>query len=133
MAVMEGESAVQAIFGPQIEAAKRTGTELSAELIASIYRLYLGPYASLVGEILKKAKLQCSNNPAFLIFCHNKLLIAVGSNIFEGRIIFLWQRFGVVLPQLSELIIGEHFHNGGEVFIYGRPDLLHCVHNPGSL
>jgi acetyl-CoA carboxylase carboxyltransferase component len=39
MAVMEGESAVQAIFGPQIEAAKRTGTELSAELIASIEKV----------------------------------------------------------------------------------------------
>jgi acetyl-CoA carboxylase carboxyltransferase component len=36
MAVMEGESAVQAIFGPQIEAAKRTGTELSPELARSI-------------------------------------------------------------------------------------------------
>jgi acetyl-CoA carboxylase carboxyltransferase component len=36
MAVMEGESAVQAIFGPQIEAAKRTGTDLSAELGQSI-------------------------------------------------------------------------------------------------
>jgi acetyl-CoA carboxylase carboxyltransferase component len=36
MAVMEGESAVQAIFGPQIEAAKRTGTDLSPELGHSI-------------------------------------------------------------------------------------------------
>ena len=36
MAVMEGESAVQAIFGPQIEAAKRTSTELSPELAQSI-------------------------------------------------------------------------------------------------
>jgi acetyl-CoA carboxylase carboxyltransferase component len=36
MAVMEGESAVQAIFGPQIEAAKRTDTDLSAELTEAI-------------------------------------------------------------------------------------------------
>ena len=36
MAVMEGESAVQAIFGPQIEAAKRTGTDMSPELTQSI-------------------------------------------------------------------------------------------------
>jgi acetyl-CoA carboxylase carboxyltransferase component len=36
MAVMEGESAVQAIFGPQIEAAKRTDTDLSTELTEAI-------------------------------------------------------------------------------------------------
>jgi acetyl-CoA carboxylase carboxyltransferase component len=39
MAVMEGESAVQAIFGPQLEAAKRSGTELSPDLAQSIEKV----------------------------------------------------------------------------------------------
>ena len=39
MAVMEGESAVQAIFGPQMEAAKRAGSELPPELAGSIEKV----------------------------------------------------------------------------------------------
>lgn len=39
MAVMEGESAVQAVFGPQIEAAKRTETDLSPELSQAIEKV----------------------------------------------------------------------------------------------
>ncbi|HUF29859.1 MAG TPA: acyl-CoA carboxylase subunit beta [Gemmatimonadaceae bacterium] len=39
MAVMEGEAAVQAVFGPQIEAAKRTETDLSPELTQAIEKV----------------------------------------------------------------------------------------------
>jgi acetyl-CoA carboxylase carboxyltransferase component len=39
MAVMEGEAAVQAVFGPQIEAAKRTDTDLSPELSQAIEKV----------------------------------------------------------------------------------------------
>jgi acetyl-CoA carboxylase carboxyltransferase component len=39
MAVMEGEAAVQAVFGPQIEAAKRTETDLSPELSQAIEKV----------------------------------------------------------------------------------------------
>ena len=39
MAVMEGEAAVQAVFGPQIEAAKRTDTDLSPELTQAIEKV----------------------------------------------------------------------------------------------
>lgn len=36
MAVMEGEAAVQAVHGPTLEAAKRTGTKPTAEVMASV-------------------------------------------------------------------------------------------------
>jgi acetyl-CoA carboxylase carboxyltransferase component len=39
MAVMEGEAAVQAVFGPQIEAGKRTETDLSPELSQAIEKV----------------------------------------------------------------------------------------------
>ncbi len=39
MGVMEGESAVQAVFGPQLEEAKRTGRELPADVAAAIEQM----------------------------------------------------------------------------------------------
>ena len=39
MCLMEGESAVQAVFGPQIEEAKRKGRDLPADVAAAIEQM----------------------------------------------------------------------------------------------